>query len=327
MKFLKAKYKFNPETLQYEKIRFSFKKTILKSIPHLALSVGLGIAFMSLYMMLYDSPKEKFLKYENQFLKAQFKEMSARLSDGETMLTELAKRDNYFYRITYNQDTIPLSLRKAGVGGVDRYRHLEGYESTDIVKEVAMKLDNVEKQLNIQTISYSELFEAVKIHEQTLGSLPFLQPVHPSELTRIGSFYGFRFHPILRVRQMHEGIDLTAPVGTSVYAPGDGIVVRTEHNRGRRGYGNLIVIDHEVNGISTRYAHLSTILVKQGERVTRGQKIGTVGNTGLSTSPHLHYEIRVNGASINPLRYMLTPTPEEYDELIKLAQYPGVSFD
>jgi murein DD-endopeptidase MepM/ murein hydrolase activator NlpD len=327
MKIFKAKYKFNPETLQYEKIRFSFKKTLLKSIPHLALSIGLGIAFMSLYMMLYDSPKEQYLKYENQFLKTQFKEMSERLNAGEALLTELAKRDNYFYRITYNQDTIPLTLRQAGVGGTDRYRHLEGYESTDIVKEVATKLDNVEKQLDIQTISYSELFEAVKIHEQTLGAMPFLQPIHPADLTRIGSFYGYRFHPILRVRQMHEGIDLTAPVGTPVYAPGDGVVVRIEYNRSRRGYGNLIVIDHEVNGVSSRYAHLSTINVKKGERVKRGQQIGTVGNTGLSTSPHLHYEIRINGASINPLRYMLTPLPDQYDELIKLAQYPGISFD
>ena len=327
MKFLKAKYKFNPQTLQYEKIRFSLKKTIIKAIPHLTISIGMAIGFMFLYMMFYDSPKERLLKSENDYLRRNFKQMSARLSAGEDLLKDLAHRDNYFYRITYNQDTIPLSIRTAGIGGADRYRHLDGYESTDIVKNVAAKLDKVEKLLDIQSMSYKELFDAVKSHEQSINSIPFLQPIHPKDLTRIGSFYGYRLHPILKVRQMHEGIDLTAPVGTPIYAPGDGVVIRVEQNRGRRGYGNLVVLDHEVNGITSRYAHLSTIMVKQGQRVKRGEQIGTVGNTGLSTSPHLHYEIRVNGASVNPLRYMLTPSPDQYDELILLARYPGISFD
>lgn len=327
MKIFKPKYKYNPNTLQYEKINFSFKKFVLKSIPHITISIGLAIGFMFLYIMVYDSPKERFLKAENKFLKNSFKQMSARLDASQDMLQELALRDNYFYRIAFNQDTIPLSLRKSGVGGTDRYRHLDGFESTEIVKEVAGKLDVVEKKLNIQSLSYNELVDAVKEHNQELSSIPFVQPIHTSELTRIGSYYGYRIHPILRVRQMHNGIDLTAPTGTPIYAPGDGVVIRVERNRGRRGYGNLIVIDHEVNGITTRYAHLSTMAVKEGERVIRGQKIGTVGNTGLSTSPHLHYEIRVNGASVNPLRYMLTPEPAQYDELIKLAQYPGISFD
>lgn len=327
MKLFKSKYEFNPETLQYEKVGFCFKKFMLKSLPHIAISIGLAIGFMTLYMMVYDSPKERLLRAENNFLRNNFKQMSERLANGERLMKELAYRDNYFYRITYNQDTIPLSLRQSGVGGADRYRHLDGFESTDIVKNVAVKLDKVERKLNIQALSYNELVGAVSEHDQTLRSTPFVQPIHPRDLTRIGSFYGYRIHPILRVRQMHNGIDLTAPTGTPIYAPGDGIVVRVERNRGRRGYGNLIVIDHEVNGITTRYAHLSTMIVKEGERVTRGQKIGTVGNTGLSTSPHLHYEIRVNGASVNPLRYMLTPEPEQYDELIQLALYPGISFD
>ncbi len=327
MRLFKPKYKFNPRTLQYEKIGFGFKRILTKFIPIFSLSVFLAAILVFIFMMLYDTPKEVILKAENKFLKQHFKEMNVRLSEGEQLLEELAYRDNYFYRITYNQDTVSLLLRKSGVGGVDRYKHLDGYLSTDIVKKVALKLDQVEKKLNIQSLSYNELYDAVKFYKKELRSLPFIQPIHTDELIRIGSFYGYRTHPIMRIRHMHEGLDLTAPTGTPVYASGDGVVLGVERGRGRRGYGNMIVIDHEVNGITTRYAHLSSINVKEGERVKRGQKIGAVGNTGLSTAPHLHYEIRIDGASVNPLRYMLTPTPEQYNELIKLALFPGTSFD
>lgn len=327
MNIFKTKYRFNPETLQYEKIRLSFKSFCIKAIPYVGISLVLALGIVTLFMYLYDTPKERLLKSKNRFLHQNFEQMNLRLSETEELLNVLAYRDNYFYRITFNQDTIPLSIRNAGVGGADRYRHLDGYESSEIVKQVARRLDQVERKLSIQSLSYKELEDAARDHQHEFSSIPFLQPIHSSELTRIGSFFGYRIHPITRVRHMHKGIDLTAPRGTPIYASGNGVVIKIERNRGRIGYGNLIIIDHEVNGITTRYAHLQTINVKEGERVIRGQKIGTVGNTGFSTAPHLHYEIRVEGSAVNPLRYMLTPTPAEYDELIKLALYEGVSFD
>lgn len=327
MSIFKPKYKFNNETLQYEKINFSLKGFLIKSIPHLALSTALALGFVALYMLIFDSPKERYLRAKNKFLTENFEYMNARLIENEDFIDKLALRDNYFYRTAFNQDTIPMSLRNRGIGGTDRYKHLDGYKSSDIVKQVARRLDQVERKLSIQSLSYQELDDAVRNHQHKFSSMPFLQPVHTSELIRIGSFFGYRVHPITRVRRFHKGVDLTAPSGTPVYASGDGIIKRVEENRSRRGYGNLIIIDHQINGITTRYAHLSDMKVKEGEKVARGQKIGTVGNTGLSTAPHLHYEIRINGSAVNPLRYMLTPEPEEYDELIRLALYDGLSFD
>lgn len=327
MKLFKSKYKFNPDTLQYEKIKFSFKRFVLRLLPHSIASAVFGAILMVAYILIFESPEEKFLKSENKYLKENLAKINERLKVNDSILDNIAERDNYIYRTTFEQDTIPYTIRNAGVGGSDRYKHLDGYESTEIVKSVSMKLDQIENKLNIQSLSYNEIISELKKKEKVFHSLPVLQPIQTNELTRIGSFYGYRPHPILGVVQMHTGLDLVAPTGTPVYAAGDGTIAGIERNNTRSGYGNSIVVDHGVNGLSTRYAHLSSIEVKEGQKVKRGELIGKVGSTGLSTAPHLHYEIMIYGATINPLRYMITPTADEYEQIIKLAEYPGVSFD
>lgn len=327
MKFLKPKYKYNPETLQYEKIKFSLKRTLIKLIPYTISSVIFGALIMFLYIVVFESPEEKVLRNENQYLKENFEKMNQRLTEADVLLEDIAERDNYIYRTTFQQDSIPFTIRNSGVGGTNRYKHLEGYESTEIVKDVAKKLDKVENKLNIQSLSYNDLINEIKERKELYKALPILQPIHVNELARIGSFFGYRPHPILGVVHMHKGLDLVAPQGTPVYASGDGVIVDIERNNTGSGYGNSIIVDHGVNGLSSRYAHLYTINVKKGQKVKRGEQIGTVGSTGLSTAPHLHYEILINGAAVNPLRYMLAPSPDEYEQILKLAEYPGVTFD
>jgi murein DD-endopeptidase MepM/ murein hydrolase activator NlpD len=327
MKIFKSKYKFNPDTLQYEKIKFSFKRFLLRLVPHSIASATFGTVLMVLYILIFESPEEKFLRQENKFLKENLTEIKTRMETNDSILNEIAKRDNYIYRTTFQQDTIPNTIRNAGVGGGERYKHLEGFESTDIVKDVAKKLDQLENKIKVQSQSYSVIINELKKKEKLFKSLPVLQPIHVNELTRIGSFYGYRPHPILGVVHMHHGLDLVAKTGTPVYASGDGKVADVEKNNTGSGYGNSVLIDHGVNGLSSRYAHLHTIDVKPGQKVRRGEKIGTVGSTGLSTAPHLHYEIMIYGSTINPLRYMITPSASEYEQLIKGTTYPGVTFD
>ncbi|MDD2636258.1 MAG: M23 family metallopeptidase [Bacteroidales bacterium] len=327
MQFFKSKYKFNPETLQYEKIKFSFKRTLIKLIPYTISSVAFGALIMFLYIVVFESPEERLLRAENKFLKRNYAKMSKRLEESDKLLEDIADRDNFIYRTTYQQDSIPFTIRNSGIGGINRYKHLEGFESTDIVKDVAKKLDKVETKLNIQSLSYNELIKLIKEREDTYRALPILQPIHVNELTRIGSFFGYRPHPILGIVHMHKGLDLTAAHGTPIYASGGGTIIGIERNNTGSGYGNSILIDHGVDGLSTRYAHLYTINVKKGQKVKRGEQIGTVGNTGLSTGPHLHYEVLINGAAVNPLRYMLSPLPDEYEQILKLTEYPGITFD
>lgn len=321
------KYRFNPDTLQYEEIKPGFKQILAKLTPYVISLVIFAAGFTYIYDKYFDTPEKQRLKTENEFLSSNLSQIKQRLDDFDAQMNELAQQDNELYRVIYQMDSIPNKVRNSGYGGVNRYTKLKGHQSSRLVMDVAQRLDKLEKKLNIQKSSYYELSEVLKNSENRLNALPIIQPIHNKELTRIGSYYGMRLHPILRIYRMHDGIDLTAPTGTPVYAAGDGKVIRVDHNRSRRGYGNLVVIDHGYDGLETRYAHLNSIDVKQGQKIERGQQIGTVGNTGLSTGPHLHYEIRKNGGSINPLYYILDVTPEQYDELISISQIPGKSFD
>lgn len=325
MKLFKKKYKYNHETLQYVEVKFSFKKFLISAVPYTISSIIFGALIMFLYIVVFESPEEKYLRAENEFLEKNFNEMSLRLQQSDSLLSEMADRDNYIYRTIFEQDSIPCTIRNAGSGGSERFAKYEGYDASELVKDVAKKLDRLESKMNVQSLSYKTLIDELKNRERRNSNLPILQPVHPGELTSIGSYFGYRFHPILHILRMHSGIDMNAPKGTPVYAPGSGVVTKVEYNGG--GYGNLIEIDHKIDGITTRYAHLNSMNVKKGDVVKRGQLIGTVGNTGLSTGPHLHYEVLIKGQQTNPLRYMITPTAGEYAEMLEAANYKGVSFD
>lgn len=323
--FNKTKYKFNPITLQFEAIKFSFKRLLLLLVPHSFASLFFGFAIMFLYIVVFESPEEKILRAENEYLKTNYKKMNTRLEEADKILDEVASRDNLIYRTTFQQDSIPFTMRNAGVGGSNRYTQFEGFANTELVKDAAKKLDKIESKLSIQSLSYKELLEELKKKDNYFRTMPVLQPIHINELSRISSLFGYRPHPILGIIQFHKGIDFIAPTGTPIYASGDGVVVSLE--KSNTGYGNNIIIDHGVNSLSSRYAHLESIEVIKGQNVKRGERIGTLGNSGLSTAPHLHYEIMINKEAVNPLRYMLVPTADEYEQLIKLAEYPGISFD
>ncbi len=327
MKFLKPKYKYNPETLQFDKIDFSFKRILARAVPYMATSFVFGSLVMFAYIVLFESPEEKELRDEVAFLQNYFEEFDARLQVNDSLLTEFALKDNQIYRLAFDQDAIPFTIRNSGIGGRNLYEDLEGYKNTELVKNIARKLDYIENKLNVQSLSYIELIKEAQLRNVEFSSMPILQPIHINELTRLSSHFGYRNHPIFGIPMMHKGVDFTAPTGTPVYASGDGVIKRIEKSKGRRGYGNLIDIDHGVDGLTSRYAHLHTFSVKEGDVVKRGQQIGTVGNTGQSTAPHLHYEIQINGSAINPLRYMFAPQPDEYEELIEMAKLPGKSFD
>ncbi len=321
------KYRFNPTTLQYEEIKPGFKQILGKFTPYLLSLLLFAALFTYIYDKYFDTPEKQRLKTENEFLTNNLEEIQTRLNAFDNQMNQLAKQDNQIYRVIYQMDSIPSKVRNSGYGGANRYTNLKGHESSGLVMDIAQRLDKLDKKLKIQKSSYYELTEVLKTDEERTTALPMIQPIHNEDLTRIGSYFGMRLHPILHIYRKHDGIDLTAPTGTPVYAAGNGKVIRVDHNRSRRGYGNLVIIDHGFDGLETRYAHLNSINVKRGDTVVRGQQIGTVGNTGLSTGPHLHYEIRKNGVAMNPLYYIIDVTPQQYDELVHMAQIPGKSFD
>jgi murein DD-endopeptidase MepM/ murein hydrolase activator NlpD len=321
----KVKYVFNYKTLSFEHARLTVRHYVLKVLSYLSTSVVFSAVILLLAFYFFDSPKERMLKREVQLYELQFKLMNERLDKIQAVLNDMADRDDNIYRVIFESEPIPSDVRKAGIGGADRYNELEGYRNTDLLIRTASRLDKITAQMYVQTKSFDEVYEMAKNKARLLASIPAIQPVSNNDLRRLSSYFGYRTDPYYKIMKFHEGVDFSAPIGTDIYATGDGVVITAE--RSKTGYGNQIVIDHGF-GYKTMYAHLQSFKVRLGERVTRGQIIGTVGSTGKSTSPHLHYEVWKSNKPINPINYFFNDiTPEQYEEMLILSQRPSQTMD
>ncbi len=311
----KYKFHFDPETLSYKKVKISFKALIYKSLPKFATSIILGIAIYMALSFVIKSPEEKQEEEKRQSLLLQFDYLNRKMAEAENELEEIQKHDEEIYRKFFQANPIPESLRKAGFGGVDRYKKYSGLENSEILMTTAKRLDILSKQIVVQSKSFDEIIELVRDKEKMRACIPSIQPISVKDLTRFGSSFGLRMHPILGYLKMHYGVDLTAPKGTKIYAAGDGVILRADW---AQGYGNCVRINHGY-GYQTIYGHMDKMSVHPGQKVKRGDIIGYVGSTGLSTSPHLHYEVRINGNWHNPVNfYSDSMTEEQYEQMIKM---------
>lgn len=321
----KIKYFYNTHTLKYEKVELSLTKRILRVIGYLA-SVAVFASIVMIIAYTYiDSPKEKRLKREIEQLTLQYELLEDQLKIMEVVMSDLQDRDDNIYRVIFEAEPISSDIRKAGFGGVNKYKSLEGYDYAEIMINTTEKLDRVAKQMYVQSKSYDELLKEVKNKNKLLASIPAIQPISNKRLKAFASGFGYRIHPIYKTSKMHTGMDFTAAIGTPIYATGDGYVSTAE--LGGRGYGNHVVINHGY-GYQTLYAHMSRIKARRGQSVKRGEIIGYVGNTGTSTAPHLHYEVRKGGRPINPINFYYNDlTPAEYETMLKISQTANQSFD
>ncbi len=319
--FGKKRLEFDSKSLSLQKPKFSWSKFFLKFIPLTTIALLLAGVFVFVFYYFYDSPEEIILKRENELYKEQLALFNNKLEKIDKLLKDLEYRDNNIYRTIFEAEPIPSTIRESGTGGANKYEKLEGYKYSGLVIDIAKKLDKIEKEVYVQSKSYDEIVSMAKKKEDILRHIPAIQPILNKQLRRISSYFGYRIDPVYKVRKHHDGIDFTAPIGTPVHATGDGIVTLVKH--GNRGYGNQIEISHGYS-YKTKYAHLSKILVKEGEHVKRGQVIGLVGNTGKSVGPHLHYEVRKNNVPINPINFFFQDmSPEEYDRMIEQSAQPG----
>lgn len=321
----KAKYVFNYKTLSFEYARLTVRHYVLKILSYLSTSVVFSAVILLLGFYFFDSPKERMLKREVQQYELQFKLMNERLDRIQAVLNDMADRDDNIYRVIFESEPIPSDVRKAGIGGADRYDQLEGYRNSDLLIQTASRLDQITAQMYVQTKSFDEVYEMAKNKARLLASIPAIQPVSNKDLRRLSSYFGYRTDPYYKVMKFHYGVDFSAPTGTEIYTTGDGVVITAD--RSTTGYGNQLIIDHGF-GYKTMYAHLQSFKVRVGDRVTRGQVIGTIGSTGKSTSPHLHYEVWKNNKPINPINYFFNDiTPEQYKEMLILSQRPSQTMD
>jgi len=313
----KNKYFFNFNSLEIEKVKVTFRDKALRILSVLAAGMVFATVVILFAYNFFDSPKEKMLKRENEQLTLQLELFNSRLNKIVTVLEDIQSRDDNIYRVIFESDPIPSSVRKAGFGGADKYSKLEGYKNSDLLINTTKRLDIISRQLYIQSKSFDYIFEKAKRKTEMLSCIPAIQPISNKDLTHIASGFGYRVHPVYKTMKMHTGIDFTAAKGTPIYATGDGIV--NSETGQKSGYGLAIIIDHGF-GYKTLYGHCNSIIVNPGEKVKRGQVIGYVGSTGLSVGPHVHYEVIKNGVQIDPVNFFYNDlTPAEYEKVLEIA--------
>lgn len=317
----KVYYRYNPKSESYERVYHSKRKRWIAAAGHFLVSLLLGLTMFLLLDGIIDLPKERRLKNENRDLKEQLLLMNSRLDEALEVMDDIADRDNNFYRVMMQTDRITDAQRYAGI---DRINRLNSMSDNQLVASLQDKLNLLEREIVVESRSFDRLADLARKNSDRIACVPAIQPVSELNLKQMASGYGRRVDPVYGTVKFHEGMDFSCNVGTPVYATGNGTVVKAEW---ASGYGNLVEIDHGY-GYVTRYAHLSELLVKPGQKVNRGDLIAKSGNTGKSTGPHVHYEVRLRGVAQNPVNYYFYDlTPEEYAEMITHAENAGHVMD
>ena len=321
----KIKYYYDTKTLSYKRIELNTFDKFKRSLGFLSASTVVGLIMVIVFFQFFDSPKEKRLKSEIENLVLQYDILSKKMTQIDLVLDDIQHRDDNIYRVIFEADPIPSSIRKAGFGGVNRYKDIRNFSNAELVIEAAKKADKLTKQLYIQSKSFDEVINLAKNKADMLASIPAIQPISNKNLGRVASGYGYRIHPIYKTRKLHTGMDFTAPQGTPIYATGDGKIAKVK--RSLRGYGNHVIVDHGY-GYQTLYAHMTKYIVYLGQKVKRGEVIGYVGSTGTSVAPHLHYEVIKNKRKINPVNFYYNDlSPEEYEKMLEISSQNNQSFD
>ena len=323
----KVKYYYDSESLAYRKIKT--KKTTKFGYAALFLLASALFGVLSFVVLLntpfFETPKDRLLSREIDNFKLQYAILNKKMDQIDAVLENVADRDNNLYRVYFNTSAIPEEQRKAGFGGVNRYKQLEGYNNSELVINTSKRVDVISKELVIQSKSLDEILKLAKEKNSLWAASPAIQPVRNENLKQMASGFGYRNDPFTKVRKFHEGMDFSAKTGTPIYATGDGVVDRADN--AASGYGNHIVIRHGF-GYETLYGHLSKYNCKAGEKIKRGDIIGYVGSTGRSEAPHLHYEVHKNGEVVNPLNfYYGNISAAEYVVIAKLANQENQSLD
>ena len=266
-------------------------------------ALGLAAALLVGYATMArtaDLSRTAHLQDENSRLAQEIGELHGRLSSLSDTLTRISQRDARI-RVLANLEPIDPQVQAAGIGGptlASRPGLLNAGPAVRRSEEIRVDLNALIRRANLLASSFEEAKDSLASHSQRLAATPSIMPTQ-GWLT--SAFSSMREHPILHIARPHEGIDVTAPMGSPIEAPAAGVVTDAGWES---GYGNTVTIDHGY-GVTTKFAHASKLLVKTGQRVQRGQRIALVGNTGLATGPHLHYEVHVNGRPVDPLKYVL----------------------
>ncbi|MCU0420082.1 MAG: M23 family metallopeptidase [Cyclobacteriaceae bacterium] len=321
----RIKYYYDTETCKYERVKTSTMDIVLNTLGFLAFTLAMAVGLLLLYNNYFESPKELMLKNEVKELRFYYESLNDEVNRLNTILKEMEYRDDNIYRVVLGAEPIDKAIREAGIGGIDRYEDIRNkdLEHEEMIVKLHEHVDKLKRKLFIESRSQDEVVALAENKEKLYAAIPAIQPVANKELIALASGFGMRIHPIYKVKKMHTGIDFAAAIGTPIYATADGAIDVVQNSFS--GYGKMIEIDHGF-GYRSRYAHMHGFAVRQGQRVKRGDLIGYVGDTGISTAPHLHYEVLINGVQVNPVHYFFNDlTTAEYEKIIELASVENQS--
>ncbi|NOT76545.1 MAG: M23 family metallopeptidase [Cyclobacteriaceae bacterium] len=321
----KIKYFYDTESCKYIRVKTSTGDIVLNALGILSLTVSMAVGLVFLHGNYFESPKEVRLKNEIKEMTFYFEEAQKKVVSLDKNVKEMAERDDNIYRVVLGSEPIDKSIREAGVGGVDRYEDIKNkdIDHEEIIVNLNESLDKLRRKVYIESKSHDEIIELAQNKEALFAAIPAIQPIPKKNTVVLASGFGFRIHPIYKYRKMHTGIDFAAPIGTPIYATADGVIDNVEVSF--TGYGKKVEINHGF-GYRTRYAHMHAFVVRNGQHIKRGELIGFVGDTGLSTAPHLHYEVFINGAQVNPVHYFFNDlNAAEYAKIIELASIENQS--
>jgi murein DD-endopeptidase MepM/ murein hydrolase activator NlpD len=324
----KEKFVYNIHTLTYEKVVVPLKTRILQAFGFFSVVLLTSVLLLVVLYTYFPSPREQELLREIEQMDDKFAELNEQLDMMSKVLANVQERDANVHRAVFGMDPIDADVWQGGIGGHDAHPEAAAFKYGAQSLRVSLeKMDKLSRQIALQSQSLDTLQELASDKQRMLASIPSIKPVREDRLQKsmnVLSGFGYRIHPIYKVRKFHEGVDFPARVGTAIQATGDGVVKEAGWHQ---GYGKCVRISHGY-GYETWYAHMSSINVRPGEKVKKGQKIGAVGDTGLSTAPHLHYEVHYKGQPVNPINFCMDGlTPIEYQTLVNSANKANQSLD
>jgi len=301
--------------MSFEKAKLTFWGVVKRTIWLFATAIAFAILVLWFAFYVFDSPREKMLQRENNQLIEQMKLIEEKLEVMDVVLVDIQNRDDHVYRSILEADPIPLEKRDPWFDLKTRYDSIPMNKTMQLLMNIDLKTNQLLVKLSEERKSLDTLYRLAEQKSEFLAAIPAIRPI--KNMYNITSGFGMRIHPILKISRRHEGVDITAPKGTPVYATADGVVSR---NQASSNYGIIVILDHGFS-YQTLYAHLSKRAVKPGQKVKRGELIGYVGTTGLSMGPHLHYEVWRNGKPVNPVHFFTSDiTPEEYNSIMESSQ-------
>ncbi|MCK5136159.1 MAG: peptidoglycan DD-metalloendopeptidase family protein [Bacteroidales bacterium] len=314
------KYFLNPETLRFERVKLSLRQRLRYSLLFSLGLIVLAVVLRFGFERYYPTPRQLIYERNNTTLRSDYATLNTQLLGVESQLSELRNRDDRFYRSILSLKPVPASIREAGTGGSEPYGQFRNLREPGMVLDVFQRIDKISNRVQIQSSSLEDVYKEAVMNQHFVACKPSINPISSADQFWMTSSYGYRNDPFTHRRTPHYGIDLAGPYGLKIHATGEGTVISTGFSK--YGYGKEVLIDHGY-GYTSRYAHLKEILVKPGQKLNRGEVLGTLGSTGRSTGPHLHYEVRKNGHTVNPMYFFFENlSAREYSLLATRATLP-----